>query len=231
MTTHQEVTLAEIAQYTSYDGAGSYDVCITDGMVRYERSPRLEGFVEALAADPVRLGNGVEWYDLDDGLDQDSTVARGLLTRKDSRGLIDAVIRNANKYVDQSRSTMSFLIGSPGIGKTRALAFVLRQMLQNANVNVQYFLQKESNAILFLRRNEITYAYEIASGALFSKAFADRLRTYILLDPSEYGARYTHPRRAQLIVACSANSKHYHNIEKEANAFKFFLGIAVDKGD
>jgi hypothetical protein len=131
---------------------------------------------------------------------------------------------------------MSFIIGSPGIGKTRALAFALRQMLQNANVNVQYFSQKDTTAILFLRRNGITYAYEsdnlvpeIASGDLFSRDFTDRLRTYILLDPSERGARFAHPSRAQLIVACSANRKHYHNIEKEIDAFKFFLGLPSTK--
>eukprot|EP00978_Attheya_sp_CCMP212_P030917 scaffold115211_cov41-Attheya_sp.AAC.2 len=191
---------------------------------------------EALAAEPVLLGNGVEWYDLADGLDNDSKKVHGLLTRKDSRGLIDAVIRNANIHVDQSWPTMSFIIGSPGIGKTRALAFALRQMLQNENVNVQYFLQKEFSAILFLRRNGKTYAYksgrgvpEIAYGDLFSDFFTDRLRTYILLDPSENGAKFAHPTRAQLIVACSTNSKHYHNIEKEAEALIFFLGLPSTK--
>jgi hypothetical protein len=235
MTTLQEKTLEQIAQYISYDG--DYDVCITDGMVRYERSPSLEKFVKALAEEPVPLGNGVEWYDLEDGLDRDSRLVTGILTRKDSRGLIDAVIHNADKHVDKS-STMSFIIGSPGIGKTRALAFALRQMLQNANVNVQYFSQKENTAILFLRRKETTYAYKsksglfgpkAASGHLFTDALAYNLRTYILLDPDEDGASFSHPMRAQLIVACSANIKHYHNIDKEKFVFKYYLGLPSTK--
>jgi hypothetical protein len=81
MTTHQEVTLAEIAQYTSYDGG--YDVCITDGKV-------------PILADHV-VHHRLSW------------------NRKDPRtGLCAA-----------------------------------RQMLQNANVNVQYFFQKDTTAILF----------------------------------------------------------------------------------
>jgi hypothetical protein len=57
----------------------------------------------------------------------------------------------------------------------------------------------------------------------------DRLQTYILLGPSEYGAKFVHPKHAHLIVSCWANSKHYHNIRKEKVASKFYLGLPSTK--
>jgi hypothetical protein len=150
-TDHPEkVTLTEEAKYT-YDG--SYNVDITDGQVLYKRSPSLEAFVEALAKEPAQLGEGVDWYDLGDGLDVDSIITKGLITRKDSRGVVDAILRRATKHATFAWPSMSFIIGSPGIGKTRTLTFVLRQLLQNENVNVQYVDQKTETASIFLRRN------------------------------------------------------------------------------
>ena len=239
MTTEQHpkrITLTEAAKLTY---SGSYeDVDIVDvGEVLYERSPELETFVKSLAREPTQLGEGVEWYDLDDGVDLDSkVVSRGLLTRKDSRGIVDTVLNQANKYAKHSWPTMSFIVGSPGIGKTRTFTYVLRQLLQKENVNVQYFHQKTGLASLFLRRNGTTYAYKsqqvppIASGSLFgTKLETDHLQTFILLDPNENGAQFRHPSLAHLIVSCSANSKHFHNIQKEAIASLYYLGLPSTK--
>ena len=86
---HPEVvTLTEAAKYTF---AGSDDVEIADGSVRYKRDYKREAYVESLARDPEDLGEGVEWYDLGDGIDVDSRESKGLFTRKDSRGIVDAV--------------------------------------------------------------------------------------------------------------------------------------------
>ena len=227
----QTITLIEAAKLTY---GGSYDVNILDeNNVLYERNHELERFVlESLAKQPTQLGEGVEWNDLDDGLDIDSKISKGLLTRKDSRGLVKDLLLQANKYAKNNWPTMSFIIGSPGIGKTRTLTYVLRQLLQRENVNVQYFFQKSNRAHLFLRRNGKTYAYETvetvqgASGTLFgNKLESDKLDTFILVDPNENGAIFVHPQLAHLIVSCSANSKHYHNIKKESISFKYYLGL------
>lgn len=222
------VPLLEAAKLTY---TGSYDVELDDDGRVYKRSRRLEAFVTSLAQAPEKLGKGVEWYDLQDGLDSDSEDKKGLVTRKDSRGIVDAVLKHA--HAGKYSRTMSFIIGSHGIGKTRTLTYLLRQVLQQENVNVQYFDQKETQASLFLRRNGMTYAYVSAliipapaQGSLFTRHLeTNDLRTYILLDPSENGAAYSHPSRAHLVVACSANVQHFHNIQKEAAAELFYLGL------
>ena len=225
----KRVTLAEAAKCTF---AASDGVDIIDGELLFRRSPELEAFAETLAREPTQLGEGVEWYDLDDGIDIDSKMSKGLLTRKDSRGIVNAVLLQANKYGKHNWPSMSFIIGSPGIGKTRTLTYALRVLLQHENVNVQYIFQKTKTASLFLRRNGTTYAYasddfpQKASGSLFRNNLeTELLQTYILLDPSEDGASFVHPQLAHLIVCCSANSKHFHNIQKEMTAMQYYLGL------
>eukprot|EP00978_Attheya_sp_CCMP212_P006624 scaffold15348_cov57-Attheya_sp.AAC.3 len=129
---------------------------------------------------------------------------------------------------------MSFIIGSPGIGKSRTLTFLLRELLKRDTVNVQYFDQTAKRALLFLRREGMTYAYKglrapvIAHGALFDSEdkSAEHVATYILLDPSENGAKFAYPSSSHLIVSCSANDgKHYHNIHKETGTRKYYLGL------
>lgn len=95
-----------------------------------------------LAREPEHLGEGVEWYDLNDGIDPDSKDKKGLLTRKDCRGVVDAVLQRTNHFAEKPSASMSFIIGSAGIGKTRTLTYALRQLLQQENENVQYFSQK-----------------------------------------------------------------------------------------
>ena len=230
--TTESVNLTDIAEGTY---TGSYDVAnLLDGTLVYKKSTQLKDFADdLLATEPTQLGEGVEWYDLKYGIDSDSRLYKGLLTRKNSRGVVEAVIKKATKYatIDDSPS-MSFIIGSPGIGKTRTLTFALRQLLlQNDDVNVQYFNQKNAEAYLFLRRRGITYAFkakmvpEKANGCLFSFELKKDLLTFILLDPSEEGARFVHPQSAHLIVSCSANIKHYLNISKEASALQYYLGL------
>ena len=154
----RKITLQEAAKLT-YDG--SYDVVVEDNVL-YERCHELECFLECLAKEPTQLGEGVEWYDLEDGLDVDAKVHKGLLTRKDSRGLVKALLHQTDMCAGKGWPTMSFIIGSPGIGKTRTLVYALRELLRRENVNVQYFFQKTKTASLFLRREGKTHAYKSA---------------------------------------------------------------------
>ena len=103
------VTLMEAAKI-SY--SGPYDVEITDRSVPYKRSDRLEAFVDTLSREPEDLGEGVEWYDLNDGIDIDSTHNKGLFTRNDSRGVVDAVLQRADEFAQKRWGSMSFIIGS-----------------------------------------------------------------------------------------------------------------------
>ena len=180
----RKITLQEAAKL-SYDG--SYDVVVEDNVL-YERCHELECFLECLAKEPTQLGEGVEWYDLDDGLDVDAKVHKGLLTRKDSRGLVKALLHQTDMFAGKGWPTMSFIIGSPGIGKTRTLAYALRELLRRENVNVQYFFQKTKTASLFLRREGKTHAYKSAPetsieacGTLFRDRLEnDKLQTFFL---------------------------------------------------
>lgn len=87
-----------------------------------------------------------------------------------------------------------------------------------------------------MRRKGKTYAFKStvgvrhAGGTLFgSELEIDRLRTYILLDPRETGADFQYPDLAHLIVGCSANSKHFHNLTKETRTTMFYLGLPSAK--
>lgn len=228
------VTLLEAAKgtFTAFNDVGIID----DYGYLFERNPGLEAFTESLATESTKLAEGVEWHDLNDvdGIDADSTNFKGLLTRKDSRGIIGAWFMHAEKHARHKWPSMAFIIGSPGIGKTRTLTYALRVLLQYENVNVQYICQKTGTTHLFLRRSGTTYTYssptyaEKATGTLFyrNSATEDKsLHTYILLDPSEEGASFKHPVMSHLLVSCSANIKHYHNITKESGATKLFLGL------
>mmetsp|Transcript_35825 Transcript_35825/g.86421 ORF Transcript_35825/g.86421 Transcript_35825/m.86421 type:complete len:602 (+) Transcript_35825:49-1854(+) len=229
------VNLLEASKF-AYDGP--HDVNILDSVtdVLYERSSTLEDFVECLAKEPRRLAKGVEWYDLEYGLDNDSKASKGLVTRRGSRDLLKALFLEASKASEENLPTMSFIVGSPGIGKTRTLTSALRELLKQDNVNVQYFSQKASEIKLFLRRKGKTYAYEgttvhkTATSTFFgNKLESKKIGTFILIDPSEDGAKFAHPNLAHMIVSCSPNDKHYHNIHKEKSHRMYYMGLPSAK--
>eukprot|EP00978_Attheya_sp_CCMP212_P004733 scaffold10364_cov61-Attheya_sp.AAC.9 len=182
----------------------------------------VQAFAESLDTPFEQLEEGVEWLDLQGGLDADSSLqSKGLITRTHSRGISAAVLARTEE--DDLRLSMSFIIGSSGIVKSRTLTFLLRELLKRDTVNVQYFDQKAKRALLFLRRGGMTHAYKglsapvIAHGALFDSEdkSAEHVETYILLDPSESGASFAYPSSSHLIVSCSANNNDYLNVHKE----------------
>jgi hypothetical protein len=236
-TEETRVSLSTAAKFC-YAAPANEAIFDEHSKVLFRRCPLLEAFAKSLTEMPVeRLGEGVEWLDLKEGIDFDSSQnSTGLITRTHSRGVSAAVLTRTEKL----RMSMSFIIGSPGIGKTRTLTFLLGQLLRKDTVNVQYFHQKGSEAMLFLRRRGLTHAYrsvvdvaDKAHGTLFARRSSDmvtesqteHVKTYILLDPSEYGASFAHPFSSHLIVSCSANSKHYYNIHKEKTARRYYLGL------
>lgn len=208
------------------------EVLVDINNIRFRRCHDTEMFANNLIECQVEeLGEGVEWLDLKYGIDIDSAVhSKGLITRGHSRGISAAILSKTEALA----LSMSFIIGSPGIGKTRTLTFLLRELLKKDTMNVQYFDQKNAKAVVFLRRGGTTYSYrsiapvpERAEGALFGDiaTAASPVKTYILVDPSEKGASFVHPVSSHLIVSCSANVKHYHNIDKEKSTHRYYLGL------
>jgi hypothetical protein len=104
------------------------------------------------------------------------SVSKTLLTRCESRGVV------ANCFCADEPSLSLAITGSPGIGKSWTLLYVLQQALLYENACVLFFNQKVKEALLCIRKGDMVCAWMCSThNRAFSSLFP-RENVLVLLD-------------------------------------------------
>ena len=166
------------------------------------------------ASDKVaHLGDGVIVQRNTHSIDADSKLDPKTITRHEQRHMARLVIEAVQ---DSSSKRSVFVVGHPGIGKTRGgLAYTLQELLSRgeAVMRVGY---KTNKAHLFLpRKNGDGYTVWLGKAEAWSSSrLVDESNLFVLIDPPERGI-YTDTAGCFVIKYTSNNDKHYHNLNKD----------------
>ena len=213
---------------------------ITEGTTAWKfnkrRSEQIKGLLESNEVIDEH-GTGLHYYNLseDHGIDMDMAGNPNLITRPHSRRVVTAI----EDIWKNHQRTLSYIIGPPGVGKTRTLQLLLRRFLLDTSgdsaKSIRYYSQKEEFALWIILVDDRLSVFmatekenphgffmtESLSGSMFEKSV-------VLLDPKEAekgGAEFVHSRR-HMVVACSADEEHFPiDPSKVLNLFHFYVGL------
>jgi hypothetical protein len=149
----------------------------------------------------------------------DETNGRNLITRRLSRGVV------ADCFAQSKRHSIYTIVGYVGIGKSWTLIYALQQALLYENACVVTCFQKDSSAILCIRRKNCIYVwYRYDKETDFSR-LSDKPNVLLLLDPrdAEKGFAQYSGGCARQILATSNCVIHFASIEKITPNHERFL--------
>ena len=180
---------------------------------------------------------GLHYYELDSqhGIDRDVEFSPTLITRPHSRGVVDEI----EKVWKEDQPTVSYIVGPPGVGKTRSLQLLLRRFFLSTDrkpaSSMRYYSQKEEVALWILVVDDKLCVYVAPASAPKGLFMTEDMRgtmfhrSVVLLDPKEArkgGAEFVIPRSHHLVIACSANENHFPvDQSKVRKLFEFYLGL------
>ena len=201
---------------------------IEDHQLEWKDCPPMAKAASVLVeAQPEELDAGVQWTG---GamlpFDDDQVSNRGLATRECTRAIAEEVLKDVRH---SERRTITVITGSPGIGKTRTLVHVAKRVLEGGGkradgqpdgevwATVLIFNLKSKIAYLIARRGGRYHAWSAKCPAEADSLLFSRSDVHVLVDPEEAkkgGAKFAHPLGAHLVLAASANEKHFEGISK-----------------
>ena len=152
---------------------------IKEGQIEWKYSKQHSMAIMALLeAEEIKHGAGLHSYDLgntdfnpsQEGIDLDTRNNPTLITREHSRGVVDVIFKKIDKEINSTNcDTVSYIIGPPGVGKTRTLQYMLRKyLLQGGKRTARYYSQKDEFAlwIMLVGKRLWVYRTELAGKCL-----------------------------------------------------------------
>lgn len=198
----------------------------------------IKGLLEASQSVDDKGDSPIHYYNIkkEHGIDRESRRDPILITRTHSRGVAAAV---ESVVTSDRESSVTYIVGPPGVGKTRTLQLVLRDYIlkrKGEPTSVRYYDQKQDAAIWIIGIQEKLWVFSAEEAtpkdALFSQDMNDCFfgKSLALLDPREAtsgGAVFVAPVNIHLVVACSSNEAHFKNAtpSKASDIFQFYLGL------
>jgi hypothetical protein len=152
-------------------------------------------------------------------IETSKSVSTTFLTRCESRGVV------ANCFIADEPSLSLAITGSPGIGKSWTLLYVLQQALLYENACVLFFNQKVKEALLCIRKGDMVCAWMCSTHDRAFSSLFPRENVLVLLDLHESrmgGADFYNGSR-KLIYAASNNVAHFKNDSDKTHYPERFL--------
>jgi hypothetical protein len=221
-----EDEMSYIAAFFNENGTGHFHV--KDLAFRWNFTKKYTQIVTDIVNAPADMvGEDIEVTKLVEPFAVDRKSGYNLITRRLSRGVV------ADCFAKSEFCSTYAIVGNPGIGKSWTLLYALQQALLYDNVCVLLCFQKDSNAIVCIRRNNQIFVWKDDSGqwetSCHSRLFYNS-NVLVLLDPLEAtkgGASYVEGRR-MLIMAASNNEKHFKSIGKFTGDYARILSCYTD---
>jgi hypothetical protein len=178
---------------------------------------------ELLSQQEVVVGEGVTVIRMSEGLQENEFEAGpAIVTRKAVRDLWNRVLRQRR---GNGVTRYSIVIGSPGIGKSRSMTYLLRMLLQEGK-RVVYEVGKQDIVLLFTPDLTASGGGYTVQWKYTSEGLADVLLdadTWYLVDPSN-SVKEPGQWRARTVLAASPNSGRYKEFRK-AGAQVYFMSM------
>ena len=169
---------------------------------------------ELLAAEKIQTEAGVDIYELTKGLQVDDRKSPHLFVRHSAEEVWQRV---AQETVEKDLGGV-LVTGSPGIGKSRGLTYLLKLLLKDKQT-VIFECKKGERVFLFTLGEDGKYT--VQSKRTISGVWIEDIDSFIsdennwyLIDPAEQSRGTTCPG-ARVILAASPNRNHYHEFVKE----------------
>lgn len=218
------------------DNSGYGVVSIFDNVLgaTWNFCPKHTAFaVELVNTASIILGEGIECTNFTSNplqITAGADTIDSLMTRPESRGVVAGTFY---RMADAKKGSATAITGSPGIGKSWTLIYMLQQALLYEGATVLFFFQKSEEALLYLRRNNKIYAWLSPRDGIAKSVFFKRSDVLILLDPKEAvkgGANFALVKQMKLVYAASNNENHFTGgVEKEFGKIQFVLGPPLDR--
>ena len=212
-----EDELSYILAFIDDEGRGRMKV--QDNAFQWSFSENYTEIVTNLVNSPAEMiGEDIEVTKLVAPFALDISNGCNLITRRLSRGVV------ADCFDKSKLGSTYAMVGNPGIGKSWTLIYALQQALLYENACVLLCFQKDSMAIVCLRRNNRIYVWHSYNDRWKNDCNSRLFRNssvLVLLDPRESsnnGASYVAGPR-MLIFAASNNKEHFKSIGKFTGDF------------
>jgi hypothetical protein len=217
-----------ISLFFNENGTGHFYVADLASTGRWTFDEDYTQIVTDLVNAPADMvGEDIEVTKLVEPLAIDQLNGVNLITRRLSRGVV------ADCFARSKRRSTYAIVGNPGIGKSWTLLYALQQALLYDNVCVLLCFQKDSNAIVCIRRNNQIFVWMCkhpSFGMNLDSLLFQNSNVLVLLDPRESakgGAAYVEGRR-MLIMAASNNEMHFKSIGKFTGDYPRILSCYTD---
>jgi hypothetical protein len=221
-----EDEMSYIPAFFNENGTGHFYV--KDLAFRWNFTKKYTQIVTDLVNAPADMvGEDIEVTKLVEPFAVDQKSGHNLITRRLSRGVV------ADCFAKSELCSTYAIVGNPGIGKSWTLICALQQALLYDNVCVLLCFQKDSMAIVCIRRNNQIFVWMCkhpSFGMNLDSLLFQNSNVLVLLDPRESakgGAAYVEGRR-MLIMAASNNEMHFKSIGKFTGDYPRILSCYTD---